>query len=616
MTTSHSRWLRASWLVLPLVAPLVAQTASRTPPDEAVELSPFEVSTQSNRGYVASESMTGSRVATQIKDLPFSVNVLTSEFFDDFGIFELGENVAYISSFTGLDQGGGFNLRGFNATNQLRDGFYRLGRYGSSNVDRVEVIKGPNAAIYGQTSPGGMLNMISKKPKKMPGQRLSVSAGDYDTFRSTFEATGPLGSFLGDNFYITTLGYYERTYQTPMAALENHEGYLALRHEFKDKSSLLVQFEYFLRKVSSPTSPAPFILDDKNTPATTDDEIVGIAKNLGKLQQYGPRAELNRGMTFLTGTYEKQFNSIFSSRVSSNYYRARRWDMYQNQTAANVNQRTLLMQRGTGTPNKGIIFEDGGGLQGDILAHYWLGDRAIENRTLLTFDYSVYYRYDPNWSITGAPQALWNSIRTISVTPDLSGAAAPIQYLTGPYDWTSQTLGRKNKNRTTSVGTLLRHQMGFINGRLLVFGGARFDKVNYNLRDLAANRQNTFKFDQIVPNLGANYAVTPNLRVYANYSESFFPNAQFITAASITPGYKSETAQGFDYGLKGSYLNDRLNFTASIFAIDRQNVVVQELDLVTGVLINRPEGNQEVQGFELDLNWLVSDDLTIGGSFG
>ena len=106
-----------------------------------------------NRGYIASESMTGSRVATPIRELPFSVNVLTSEFFDDFALFELNDNVAYIGSFTGLDQGGGFNLRGFNATAQLRDGFFRLGRYGSSNVDRIEVIKGPNAAIYGQTSP-------------------------------------------------------------------------------------------------------------------------------------------------------------------------------------------------------------------------------------------------------------------------------------------------------------------------------------------------------------------------------------------------------------------------------------------------------------------------------
>ena len=114
-----------------------------------------------------------------------------------------------------------------------------------------------------------------------------------------------------------------------------------------------------------------------------------VAKNLGRVQQFGTNSELNRGMNFLTGTYEKTFNSVWSTRVSGNIYAARRWDFNQNVAANQVNQRTLIMQRGA-TPNKGIIFEDGGGVQADLLAHYWFGDHKIENRTLLTFDYNVY----------------------------------------------------------------------------------------------------------------------------------------------------------------------------------------------------------------------------------
>ena len=62
--------------------------------------------------------------------------------------------------------GGGFNLRGFSATSQLRDGFYRLGRYGQSNVDRLEIIRGPNAAIYGRAvvSAAG-----DRCPRRRPG---------------------------------------------------------------------------------------------------------------------------------------------------------------------------------------------------------------------------------------------------------------------------------------------------------------------------------------------------------------------------------------------------------------------------------------------------------------
>ena len=132
-----------------------AATSPAKPTGDVVTLSEFSVSAETDRGYIASETMTGSRVKTKIIDLPYTVNVLTAEFFEDFGIFELSDNVVQIGGFTGLDIGGSFNLRGFSSTSQLRDGFYRLGRYGSSNVDRLEIIKGSNAAIYGRTSPGG-----------------------------------------------------------------------------------------------------------------------------------------------------------------------------------------------------------------------------------------------------------------------------------------------------------------------------------------------------------------------------------------------------------------------------------------------------------------------------
>jgi iron complex outermembrane receptor protein len=622
MTAKNTRRCRA-FLAWPLAFTASAALAQpsvtpTTPPastsEDVIELSPFEVRQNTSRGYVASESLTGTRVATQIKDLPFSVAVMTSEFFDEFAFFELNENVAYISSFTGLDQGGGFNLRGFNASNQLRDGFFRLGRYGSSNVDRIEVIKGPSASIYGQTSPGGMLNMISKKPKKKTSFELSLNAGDYDTERVTAEATGMLG-FLGDTYYITTLGHYNRSYETPMSELTNTEGYVAVQHDFKDRSSLLVQFEYFLREQDAPTSSAPFILDDKNTPAATDDQIVGIAKELGTIQQFGPESELNRGMVFLTGTYSKTFNNVLSARVSSNYFRARRWDLYQNVTAANVNQRTLKMQRGTAAPNKGIIFEDGGALQGDLLATF--GSGPVKHRILATVDYNTYYRYDPNWSITGAALTQWNAMREVTVTPDLKSAAAPIQYLSGPFDWSNQVLGRKNKNRTTVAGTLLRYQLTALDENLIASIGGRFDRVAYSLRDLDATpAQNKFDFNELTPNAGLNYKITRNIAAFVNYSEGFFPNQQFITASSISPDYESERAQGYDYGFKGTYFEERLNFTLNGFRIERQNVVVQEFDFVTSSLVNRPEGDQLVQGLEIDVSWRVNNDFTVGGSYG
>ena len=165
-----------------------------------------------NRGYAPAETMTGSRVATKIIDLPYTVNVMTSEFLEDFGIFELADNIVQIGSFTGLDIGGSFFLRGFQSTYQLRDGFFRLGRYGSSNIDRMEIIKGSNAAIYGRTSPGGMVNMISKAPKNRQSEKFTYNVGDYGTQRVTLETTGPVPiAAAGKTSYIVTLSQYSAT---------------------------------------------------------------------------------------------------------------------------------------------------------------------------------------------------------------------------------------------------------------------------------------------------------------------------------------------------------------------------------------------------------------------
>ncbi|MBL9204510.1 MAG: Plug domain-containing protein, partial [Opitutaceae bacterium] len=157
LLSGASRRTCAAAFAMLLLASRTELRSQKAEPEDPIRLSEFSVTASDDRGYVPSETMTGSRVATKIIDLPYTVNVLTSEFFEDFGLFEFTDNLVHVGSFTGLDIGGGFNLRGFGSTYQLRDGFFRLGRYGSSNIDRMEIIKGSNAAIYGRTSPGGMV---------------------------------------------------------------------------------------------------------------------------------------------------------------------------------------------------------------------------------------------------------------------------------------------------------------------------------------------------------------------------------------------------------------------------------------------------------------------------
>src|SRR5688572_22127829 len=178
----------AALLALATASALSAQTtvpsadrARGTPAaEEVITLTEFNVSGRNDGSYMPAESTTGSRVNAKVKDLPYAVSTLTSEFLRDFSIFEATEELSYMSSVSGVDDGGNLNLRGFNGgTNNLRNGLASNGLIDSASLDRIEVIKGPAAAIYGQTAPSGAMVVTTKKPTTTPRQSLSLTAGSY-----------------------------------------------------------------------------------------------------------------------------------------------------------------------------------------------------------------------------------------------------------------------------------------------------------------------------------------------------------------------------------------------------------------------------------------------------
>lgn len=633
--------------------PATATPATATPAtDDVVTLSVFSVIAEPDRGYAPSETMTGSRIATKIIDLPYVVNVMTSEYLEDFAIFDLGDNLSHIGGFTGLDIGGTFTIRGFAGSSQLRDGFLRLGRYGSSNIDRMEIIKGSNAAIYGRSSPGGMVNMISKMPKDREYYSLKYTYGDYHTRRATLEATGPLFSGArGRTSYLFTASQFQKGFNDiEYARNRNHEYYLAVKHVFPDASALTFQWEHFLQERHALPSGAPVVTDMKGTTSNLDDEVVGFAKNLALYTSFGPNSELNRGNRGITLTYEKRFSPIWSLRAGSNIYQARRWDWNQNTGFGSISINRppvagvvppITTTRGA-TPRKGLIFEDGGGFQGDLLATYKTG--SVKHRTLMTVDINDIYRINPIWDYaqSGAtifgqktvrtdPALLaWDKVRVVTLNPDYT-PVGPIEYFTNEFEWGKEVVTRSEKPRTTWTGGLIRHQSNFLNDRLLAYAGVRFDNVRFRARnmltDITTQGVTIFKGQSVKltenhlkPNLGVNYKLTPALRVFANYSESYGGGQVLTVQQILDPTFKTEVANGYDYGFKGSFLNDRLNFTVTGFYAIRENVrvnnVVEEPEGSGNFLtINLPEGDQLVRGYDIDLNWRVTDEVSTGLSW-
>jgi len=102
---SDKNWPRTFVVSSALLSPFAvfAQTPAQTrlgrTRRRCIMLSAFQVDSSKDRGYVASQSMTGARTAILLKDLPFTVDVIPSEFLKDFSLFELNDNVAYVGGF-------------------------------------------------------------------------------------------------------------------------------------------------------------------------------------------------------------------------------------------------------------------------------------------------------------------------------------------------------------------------------------------------------------------------------------------------------------------------------------------------------------------------------------
>ncbi|HVU31969.1 MAG TPA: TonB-dependent receptor plug domain-containing protein [Opitutaceae bacterium] len=190
--------------------------------DETIVLSPFTVSTDKDRGYRATNSISGTRLNTPIKDLPMPIEVITEQFVRDTGATDLRQSLRYSSGILLQTQNdysapaGSFSttpgkinnpegvtaspdqthmkIRGFETESVLRDGFRRQNATDSVNISRIEIARGPSSLLYGVGNFGGVVNYLVKTPDPKPGAELTFAYGSYDFLRSTIDLTGPLSS--------------------------------------------------------------------------------------------------------------------------------------------------------------------------------------------------------------------------------------------------------------------------------------------------------------------------------------------------------------------------------------------------------------------------------------
>jgi len=225
-------------------APTAAQPAAASSTSMAAEptdkdvmvLSPFEVRSDKDYGYLKTNSATATRIGTEIQKVPLNISVISEDFINDTNMKDIQDVLRYqgssagdgrmgiIQPATGFTPSGIMTLRGFPINSRLRNGLFRYNAYTLDNVERIEVIKGPAAVFFGSAFPGGVINYITKQPSftKIPtavtysysgyddrigGERVTLDNNTVLSDKAAMRIVGAWDHGIGDQRYEFQNGY-------------------------------------------------------------------------------------------------------------------------------------------------------------------------------------------------------------------------------------------------------------------------------------------------------------------------------------------------------------------------------------------------------------------------
>lgn len=611
--------------------PAPGRPAAANGESDVVALPEFTVTSRAASEYAATESTTGTRVASKIFDLPFVVNTVTSQFMEEFSLLEFAEQFAYTSNFVASENlWGGYNLRGFAAQLQLRNGFRRNGLSDRVNVDRAEVIKGPTAAIYGITTPSGAINFVTRRPQTKPGYRLGLSGGSHEFRRAEVSATGPIASRM---FYRVDATQWEREPDPIHKRVEFGTVSGVLLFKPTDHTSVSVEYEFLERREQGisgavvPSTQTPNVQDPYRGTGGLYTANVRLATELWDRNFQGPRNYSHRSIHNVTASLEHRFGPSLSLRSSANGWR--RLTERNEIASRNVFRPDLSPAAGgsisRGTPQFRTITEGVGGWQTDLLSAFETG--PVKHKLLTTLDYGRHTQTNSKaYQMTNFAVGL----------PGL-GSAVPIndsrlehfvRYHENPAIYNNAAPSLHTDLSIDVVGLFVSERAFLFDERLILLAGLRYDWVRNELEDhLAATPAGRITRQierKLTYQAGLNYALRPWLRLYANASTSFFPQIQAGNAVGINPvdgstfALPNEEGHGLDAGVKVSAWGGNLSFTAGWFDIRRQKIADRvNADTSAGALsVTYVSGEQSSRGFEGDFNWVATSELQFFGGYG
>ena len=565
---------------LGLVLPALLLAAS-TNPARANDESDAEASATIIVTGAREPASTASKTGTASRDIPASIQTVSAETVQEQGALVLNEVVRNVSGVQPV-YGGGYGYADNYVIRGLRMKFLRDGvadgptfvgyARSFSDVERVEILKGPGSAIYGRSEPGGIINIITKQPQFDPLANISLSVGSRDTYN----VQGDVGIPLSKTIAVRATGEYSTTDGIRGLSKEIATGAVALLWNLSDSHRLTAKGEIYNQD---------FVVDNYGIPAGFDGNPFPVS---AKTRYYTPDNQVVQNIRRFTLGYSGELTDSLSLRATYRYD-SRDLDFRRNAGL------TLNAAGQISSTSQRYQSDDTSFQIGQVEAVYESSIGGIKGKTLIGFEHQR-DRFDTvrrEYTFTNIQNPLAPSPR-----PTAAGLAARLIY------------DRQLKADTNSL--YLQHEAA-IGDMIKVRGGYRLDWARYSDVGISTatpvagnagplNRQ--FKKRLESGQIGAVFQPTETLSLYGGYATGAFVNIQ--TESTALTG-EPEKSNQIEAGLKWDMIPSKLNLNIAAFKIKRRNY---NITLTPGAA-PVPLGAQDAKGFEVDLNGEVTAGLRI-----
>lgn len=537
------------------------------------------------QSYYSSEAGI-SRSDTPLREIPQAVRIVPRQAIDDIGAVRLEEAYDYVSGINRQNNFGGlwdnFSIRGFagnpnTGANMLRNGFAANRGYNApremANIERLEVIKGPASALYGSSEPGGILNIVTKKPQFKTGHAVELYAGSYDSYRLLLDTTGPVTDTLA--YRLNVAGEDKGSFRDH---IDSQRYLLAPSLTWLPTPHTIVNYDIELFRQKHPM----------------DRGIAAINGEIGHLPRERFLGEPNDGDITMDNqthllTVEHEISSDWRAKAGLSY-RTTRLEGYSTETSPRSAGRIRWTTAGApfiererrlrDYDSDDIAFQGEahgkfttGQLKHELLAgidSYRFKVESVMKRGRSTSAYGLNI-YDPVYGQTPLP---------LNTTPSNS------------------------RERQYNTAFFLQDQLSLSeHWRLLL--GLRHDRYRQNVDNRNNGTHTKHEQNVTTPRIGVTWLATPTLSAYALASESFRPNGG--SDINNRP-FEPERGKSKEVGLKYESQNRRYGGTMSIFEITKKNVLTNDPDNA-GYSVTAGEARS--RGIEFDFSGQLTDKVRL-----